>query len=54
MASVNALSALEDFKVVRAPFDGIVTERDTDVGACVPSGSGVQLFRIQQTSPLRV
>ena len=53
-ASVNALSALEDFKVVRAPFDGIVTERDTDVGAYVSSGSGVQLFRMQQTSPLRV
>lgn len=53
-ASVNALSALEDFKLVPAPFDGIVTERDTDFGAYVPSGSGVQLFRIQQTSPLRV
>ncbi|MBV8224047.1 MAG: efflux RND transporter periplasmic adaptor subunit [Verrucomicrobia bacterium] len=53
-ASVNALSALEDFKIVRAPFDGVVTERDTDVGAYVPSGSGVQLFRMQQTSPLRV
>jgi RND family efflux transporter MFP subunit len=53
-ASVNALSALENFKTVRAPFDGIVTERDTDVGAYVPSGSGVQLFRMQQTSPLRV
>ncbi len=53
-ASVNALSALEDFKTVRAPFDGIVTERDTDIGAFVPSGSGVQLFRMEQTSPLRV
>jgi RND family efflux transporter MFP subunit len=53
-ASVNALSALEDFKVVKAPFDGIVTERDTDIGAFVPSGSGGQLFRMEQTSPLRV
>ncbi|MBV8353546.1 MAG: efflux RND transporter periplasmic adaptor subunit [Verrucomicrobia bacterium] len=53
-ASVNALQALEDFKIVRAPFDGIVTERDTDIGAYVPSGSGVQLFRMAQTSPLRV
>jgi membrane fusion protein (multidrug efflux system) len=53
-ASVNALTALEDFKTVRAPFDGIVTERDTDIGAFVPSGSGVQLFRMEQTSPLRV
>jgi RND family efflux transporter MFP subunit len=53
-ASVNALQALENFKVVKAPFDGIVTERDTDIGAFVPSGSGVQLFRMAQTSPLRV
>ena len=53
-ASLNALNALENFKVVKAPFDGIVTERDTDIGAFVPSGSGVQLFRMAQTSPLRV
>jgi RND family efflux transporter MFP subunit len=53
-ASLNALQALQDFKVVKAPFDGIVTERDTDIGAFVPSGSGVQLFRMAQTSPLRV
>ena len=36
-ASLNGLSALENFKVVKAPFDGIVTERDTDIGAFVPS-----------------
>ena len=53
-ASVNALEALENFKIVKAPFDGTVTERDTDIGAYVPSGSGVQLFRMAQTSPLRV
>ncbi len=53
-ASLNGLSALENFKVVKAPFDGIITERDTDIGAFVPSGSGVQLFRMAQTSPLRV
>src|ERR1700733_15362740 len=53
-ASLNGLSALENFKVVKAPFDGIITERDTDIGAFVPSGSGVQLFRMAQTTPLRV
>jgi RND family efflux transporter MFP subunit len=53
-ASLNGLSALENFKIVKAPFDGIVTERDTDIGAFVPSGSGVQLFRMAQTAPLRV
>ncbi len=53
-ASLNALEALENFKTVKAPFEGIVTERDTDIGAFVPSGSGVQLFRMAQISPLRV
>jgi membrane fusion protein, multidrug efflux system len=53
-ASLNGLNALENFKIVKAPFDGIITERDTDIGAFVPSGSGVQLFRMAQTSPLRV
>jgi RND family efflux transporter MFP subunit len=53
-ASLNALEALENFKIVKAPFDGVVTERDTDIGAFVPSGSGVQLFKMAQISPLRV
>jgi RND family efflux transporter MFP subunit len=53
-ANVNRLEALEAFKIVRAPFDGIVTARNTDIGAYIPSGSGTQLFRISQTSPLRV
>ena len=53
-AVVDRLEALEDFKHVRAPFDGIVTARDTDIGAYVPSGSGIQLFRMARLSPLRV
>jgi len=53
-ASVNALEALENFKTVKAPFDGVVTERDTDIGNYVPSGTGTQLFRMAQTAPLRV
>jgi RND family efflux transporter MFP subunit len=53
-AIVNRLEALEAFKIVRAPFDGIVTARNTDIGAYVPSGSGTQLFRMARNSPLRV
>jgi RND family efflux transporter MFP subunit len=53
-ASVSALEALENFKTIRAPFDGIVTERDTDIGNYVGSGSGAPLFRMAQTAPLRV
>jgi RND family efflux transporter MFP subunit len=53
-ANVNRLEALEAFKIVRAPFDGIVTARNTDIGAFIPMGSGAQLFRMARISPLRV
>jgi RND family efflux transporter MFP subunit len=53
-ANVNRLEALEAFKIIRAPFDGIVTARNTDIGVYVPAGSGTQLFRIAATSRLRV
>jgi RND family efflux transporter MFP subunit len=53
-ANINQLQALEGFKIVRAPFTGIVTARNTDIGDYIPSGSGTELFRMQRTSPLRV
>jgi RND family efflux transporter MFP subunit len=53
-ANIDRLNALEAFKLVRAPFDGIVTARDTDIGAYVAAGSGTQLFRVARTSPLRI
>jgi RND family efflux transporter MFP subunit len=53
-ANINQLEALEGFKVVTAPFNGIVTARNTDLGDYIAAGSGTQLFRMQQISPLRV
>jgi RND family efflux transporter MFP subunit len=53
-ANINQLEALEAFKIIRAPFTGIVTARNTDIGDYIAAGSGTQLFRMQQTSPLRV
>ena len=53
-AAVLSLQALEDFKIVKAPFDGIVTQRNTDIGALVNSGSGNPLFVLAQVKPLRV
>jgi RND family efflux transporter MFP subunit len=53
-ANINQLEALEAFKIIRAPFNGIVTARNTDIGDFIASGSGTQLFRMQQISPLRV
>jgi RND family efflux transporter MFP subunit len=53
-AAVGRLQALEEFKTVRAPFDGTVTARNTDIGDYVPAGSGTALFRMAATSVLRV
>jgi RND family efflux transporter MFP subunit len=53
-ANIDRLNALEAFKLVRAPFDGIVTARATDIGVYVAAGSGTQLFRVARTSPLRI
>src|ERR1700747_2569106 len=53
-AAVLSLQALEDFKTVKAPFDGIVTARNTDIGALVNSGSGNPLFIVAQIKPLRI
>jgi multidrug efflux system membrane fusion protein len=53
-ANVDRLEAQEAFKIIRAPFDGTVTARNTDIGAYVPAGSGTPLFRMAATSRLRV
>jgi RND family efflux transporter MFP subunit len=55
-ANVDQLVAEEGFKRLIAPFDGIVTERDTDIGALINVGAsgGQQLFVVSETSKLRV
>ncbi|HEY6923814.1 MAG TPA: efflux RND transporter periplasmic adaptor subunit [Steroidobacteraceae bacterium] len=55
-ANVARLQELESFKRVIAPFDGVVTLRNTDVGALINAGqsAGSQLFRVADTSRLRV
>jgi RND family efflux transporter MFP subunit len=55
-ASVDQLVAEEGFKRLIAPFDGIVTARDTDIGALinVGAGGGQELFIVSETSKLRV
>jgi RND family efflux transporter MFP subunit len=57
---VDRLKALESFKLVIAPFDGEVTERNTDVGALINAGSGVGggsgpvLFKVADVHEIRV
>ena len=55
-ANVDQLVAEEGFKRLIAPFDGIVTARETDIGALINVGSagGAQLFVVSETSKLRV
>ncbi|MBV8375729.1 MAG: efflux RND transporter periplasmic adaptor subunit [Verrucomicrobia bacterium] len=53
-AAVLRLEALENFKRIMAPFDGIVTARNTDLGSMVNAGSGTPLFVVARTKPLRV
>jgi RND family efflux transporter MFP subunit len=53
-ANVKRLEALEDFKIVKAPFEGIVTARNTDIGGMVNAGSGNPLFIVARIKPLRV
>jgi RND family efflux transporter MFP subunit len=53
-AAVQRLQALEDFKVLKAPFQGLVTARNTDIGAMVNAGSGSPLFTVARIEPLRV
>ena len=54
-ANLERLRALEKYKQIVAPFDGIVTTRATDVGALINAGGGggPALFVVSDTSRLR-
>ena len=57
---VDRLLALEDYKRITAPFDGVVTARETDIGALINAGSGTgggngpELFRVADIHEMRV
>ena len=55
-ANVARLRELESFKRVVAPFTGVITARNTDIGALINAGqsAGTELFRIADTHKLRV
>ena len=53
-ANVERLRQLEGFKRVVAPFAGIVTRRNVDVGDLIEGTAGRPLFILTQTDPLRV
>jgi RND family efflux transporter MFP subunit len=55
-ANVDRLMAEESFKHLIAPFDGIVTARETDIGALINVGAagGSELFVVSDTGKLRI
>jgi RND family efflux transporter MFP subunit len=55
-ANVDRLATEAGFKRLIAPFDGIVTARETDIGALINVGAsgGAELFVVSETSKLRV
>jgi RND family efflux transporter MFP subunit len=56
-ANVSRLRSLQGFNRILAPFDGVVTQRNIDVGDLVQggnSGTGKALFAVAQVDPLRL
>jgi RND family efflux transporter MFP subunit len=56
--NVKRLEQLQSFEKIYAPFDGVVTARNTDIGALIDSGASggtaKELFHVASTKTLRV
>jgi RND family efflux transporter MFP subunit len=56
-SNVKRLEQLQSFEKIYAPFDGVITARNTDIGHLINSGAGgpaTELFHIAETRSLRV
>ncbi|HTW63597.1 MAG TPA: efflux RND transporter periplasmic adaptor subunit [Bryobacteraceae bacterium] len=56
-ANLGRLQEMQSYETVRAPFDGIVTARNVDIGALINAGNGgpaQELFHMAYTAKLRV
>lgn len=57
-SNVGRLEQLQSFEKVYAPFDGVLTARETDIGQLIVANSSAtaakELFRIAAVNPLRV
>ena len=57
IANVHRLEQLQSFETVHAPFDGVITARNTDIGALINAGASgppLELFHIAAIDRLRV
>ena len=56
-ANVRRLEELKSFQRVYAPFSGVITQRNVDIGTLINAGNGgtsQQLFYLAQTDPIRL
>jgi RND family efflux transporter MFP subunit len=57
-SNVKRLEQLQSFEQIYAPFDGVITARNTDIGHLIDSGAaggtGTELFHVAETRTLRV
>ena len=56
-ANVRRLEETKSFQTIYAPFSGVITQRNVDIGTLINAGNGgtsQQLFYLAQTDPLRV
>lgn len=56
-ANVHRLEQMESFKHIYAPFSGVITKRNVDIGALINAGNtgpNQQMFNIARTDPIRV
>ncbi len=52
-ANLNRLQELKGFARVTAPFDGVVTTRNVDIGTLINAGTK-EMFRVARIDPLRI
>jgi membrane fusion protein (multidrug efflux system) len=53
-ANLQRLRELKGFATVVAPFDGVITQRAVEVGQLVAAGTGQAMFKVANTSTVRV
>jgi RND family efflux transporter MFP subunit len=53
-ANVDRLKYLQSVQRVTAPFSGVITARNVDIGALIASGNSQPLFKLAQVNVLRV
>jgi RND family efflux transporter MFP subunit len=52
-ANLERLEQMKGFETVAAPFDGVISARNVDIGTLINAGSGPELFHLSQSDTLR-